>query len=252
MTGIDSTLQQLESRSADLFLDGRETDGDLPQRRLSVRELRGLLLDRATSHATKNAVWAELAFRAQSHGEDWVLAAVWMMAPGLRRAARRAARDGAAPYADIEAEVLEGFLRELRTVDVDAGGVAARLWWAGYRNGLNARARYTGNLGDVPLAERDALHSHSPQAGHPDFVLDRAVQEGAISADEAELIGRTRLEGEALADAARRLGLGYHACRTRRQVAEERLARYLLVPGPGMPSPAPGRLAQVGATAQAA
>ncbi|GGU22346.1 hypothetical protein [Streptomyces violascens] len=204
---------------------------EFPGGKAPLRDLRKRLLDRGTSYAVREDVWKELVFRAQSQGGDWPLAAVWMMAPGLRGAAARVVRGGGLPFPDVEAEVIEGFLKELKSIDVDARGVASRLWWAGYRAGLRARATYTGMLRAVPLPEPWALHAQRPTSGHPDFVLDRAVRAGAVTADEAELIGRTRMENEGLADAARRLGIGYTACRIRRAVAEERLARYLVVPG---------------------
>jgi hypothetical protein len=67
-----------------------------------------------------------------------------------------------------------------------------------------------------------------PPWGHPDFVLARAVAEGAITSTEAELIGCTRLEGVALADAATARGLSYQAAKKARLRAEHRLVAYLL------------------------
>jgi hypothetical protein len=247
LDSVDAAFRDLETRSTEYALDMRGIDieigSDLLRQQVPLRDLRARLLDRATPYAVREQVWSELVFRVQSEGSgggDWPLAAVWMMAPGLRGAAARVARGGGLPFPDAEAEVIEGFLKELKTVDVDAGGVASRLWWAGYRGGLRARSHYTGAVRSVPLLERWSLHASYSAPGHPDLVLDRAVRDGAVTADEAELIGRTRMEDEGLAEAARRLGLGYTACRIRRAVAEERLARYLLVPGttfgPDVPS----------------
>lgn len=236
LDSIEAAFRDLESQSMDFALDMSEIDIDvgseIPRHQVPLRALRARLLDRTTSYVVREDVWAELVFRTQSEGGDWPLAAVWMMAPGLRGAAARAVRGGGLPFPDAEAEVIEGFLRELMTIDVDAGGVASRLWWAGYRRGLSARSLYTGAVRAVPLMERWVLHARQSTPGHPDFVLDRAVHAGVVTVDEAELIGRTRMEGEGLAAAARRLGLGYTACRIRRAAAEERLARYLLVSGP--------------------
>ncbi|WHM36006.1 hypothetical protein [Streptomyces sp. BPTC-684] len=233
LDSVEAAFRDLDAKSAifSLDVDGMDIEHEFPEKRAPLRDLRTLLLDRATPYAVREDVWKELVFRAQSEGGDWPLAAVWMMAPGLRGAAARVVRGGGVPFPDTEAEVIEGFLKELKSIDVDARGVASRLWWAGYRAGLRARATYTGALRAVPLVDRRVLHAQRPPSGHPDFVLDRAVRAGAVTADEAELIGRTRMENEGLADAARRLGIGYTACRIRRAVAEERLARYLLVPG---------------------
>jgi hypothetical protein len=92
-----------------------------------------------------------------------------------------------------------------------------------------------------------------PLAGHPDLVLARAVAHGIITPDEAELIGRTRLERVSVAAvaAANRYQPGTLA--RRRERAQARLVRWLLrgsqpasrrpwrtVPIRLHPSPAPG------------
>lgn len=226
-----------------LALDCTVIHQSLPAMELSLVELRALLLDRRASFDVRNAVWAELAFMAQRRGAEWELGAVWMMAPGLRKAAWRVTRAGRVPYADMEAEVVEGFLRELRAVDVEAPSIAGRLWWAGYRYGLRARESYRPTASRFDVMDPACLRPRVAPLGHPDLVLDRAVRAGAISGEEAELIGSTRLEEGGLAAAAAQLDLGYQACRARRTAAEERLARFLVVPGPEV-APVPEQWAQ--------
>lgn len=227
-----------------LAVDGAVIHHSLPAKSLPLTGLRPLLLRRGTSYDVRNAVWAELTFMVQHRGGDWELGAVWMMTPGLRKAAWRVVGDGGVPYSDMEAEVVEGFLRELRTIDVEVPSIAARLWWAGYRHGLRARESYRPTAWRTEMTDPAPLRPQSVPSGHPDLVLGRAVRAGAISGDEAELIGSTRLEEGGLASVAARMDLGYQACRTRRMAAEERLARFLLVPGP-QPECSPERLAQV-------
>jgi predicted DNA-binding protein (UPF0251 family) len=60
--------------------------------------------------------------------------------------------------------------------------------------------------------------------GHPDFVLAAAVAAGVLRAEEAELIGRTRLEEVGLEQAAAELGISRNALLLRRSRAERRLA----------------------------
>lgn len=252
LSRVDRLFCAMEQGTRPLMIDGSELDGDVPSRPMTLRELRARMLDTPPRSALREMLWAELAFRAQGDGEDWRIGAVWMMTPGMRTAIRRILLRGEAPYADIEADVVEGFLTELKTVDVDAGGVATRLWWAGYRRGLQTRSSY--RMGAVALSYEDWMDrriSPSPQ-GHPDQVLDRAVHGGAITAGEAELIGRTRIEGEGLAEAARRLSSGYLTCRARRTEAEERLAAYLLVPGSASTTSGPRGRAACGEVASAA
>lgn len=57
--------------------------------------------------------------------------------------------------------------------------------------------------------------------------LRRAVDAGAISADEAELIAQTRIDGDPLASLATAAGVGYDALRVRRRRAERRLLLFL-------------------------
>ena len=57
--------------------------------------------------------------------------------------------------------------------------------------------------------------------------LRRAVDAGAISADEAELIAQTRIDGSPLAALAAAAGVPYDALRLRRRRAEQRFAQFL-------------------------
>ena len=74
-----------------------------------------------------------------------------------------------------------------------------------------------------------ASHAFPPHRpwGHPDLVLVDAVLEGVISADDAELIGSTRLDDQNLKQAARARGITHAAARHRRSRAERRLVEYL-------------------------
>ncbi|WP_433559302.1 hypothetical protein ACQPWY_14155 [Pseudonocardia xinjiangensis] len=113
------------------------------------------------------------------------------------------------------------------------------LRWAAYRGGLAA-------VRDALQAPISIGSSHGfesapppPPAGHPDLVLARAVTDKAITADEAALIGSTRLEHLRLADAAAH-GHTYHATNAARHRAERRLLTYLTAPThPPPPQPAP-------------
>jgi len=83
---------------------------------------------------------------------------------------------------------------------------------------------------DAPVPSGHGFRSTMPPPpwGHPDFVLARAVADGAITSTEAELIGSTRLEGVPLADAAAERDLSYQAAKKARLRAEHRLVAYLL------------------------
>ncbi|MCP2339541.1 hypothetical protein [Actinomadura rupiterrae] len=141
---------------------------------LPLDRAREIILNPAEEPAVRDAVWTQLVGLAQRHRGIWQLAALWMMLPGLRRAARRAHRSTGADAEEIDAEVVVGFLGDL----------------------------------------------------HTDSLAD-AVHDGILSAPEAALIGRTRIEGERLGAIATQMGLHYNTCQRRRARAEHRLAGYL-------------------------
>lgn len=64
-------------------------------------------------------------------------------------------------------------------------------------------------------------------AGDVDELLDAAVRACAISADEAEVICASRIEGVPLADLAGLAGVSYNTMKLRRQRAERRLLMFL-------------------------
>ena len=69
-------------------------------------------------------------------------------------------------------------------------------------------------------------------SGHPHFVLARAVRAGVISRQEADLIGRSRLERVPMQLIADELGVSHSwACRLRK-AAEGRLVAAVLPPLP--------------------
>ena len=80
--------------------------------------------------------------------------------------------------------------------DVPAGQLGA---WAAVREAL-----------DAPAPVGSGFRSRRPPApgGHPDFVLARAGAESGVTAEEAELIGSTRLGGLPAAEAASGLEAG--------------------------------------------
>lgn len=229
-----------------LAVDGRGIGHGLPRRPIRLDELKSVLLHPSVGHAARDAAWVELVTRARSapSRSAWVLGAVGVAMPGLRRAAGRLCRGGQARWtADVEGEMLAGFLLALQTTDLGEPGIAGRLCWAAYRAGHRLTVA-TGHAGDlspdgvvaeqVVLPGPEELIGGGPYSGRGDQVdgdqaesralLARAVAEGLITEPAARLIARTRLDGVALSVAAAELGSSYAAARERRRRAEKRLA----------------------------
>lgn len=82
-------------------------------------------------------------------------------------------------------------------------------------------------LEDVPKDEPLDVAEPAEMATDVDGVLERAVEAGAITAAEADLIAETEIEGVPLEEVAQRLGITYNAVKVRRQKAERRLLIFL-------------------------
>jgi hypothetical protein len=212
-----------------LALDGRHFPG-LPPRLVPLDETRELLLDPGCPQITRDAVWGHLVERSRADGGAWTVACVGLALPALIAIAADLSEKFADDPRDIHGAVLTGFLAELATVNLARPWVMARLRWAALRAGHT----FIRDTLDSPQPSDEDFHSAEPTRpwGHPDFVLARAVAEGAITGVEAELIGSTRLEEYSLAAAAADRGVSYKALEQVRRRAEHRLAAYLTEQAP--------------------
>jgi hypothetical protein len=193
----------------------------LPDAIVPLDELRRLLLAARTSVDTRDAVWRELVVRARRDGPAWVVAAVGIAMPGLRRVAGLLTGGWHGETDDVDAELLTGFVARLTTIDLEAPRICGRLIDAGVRAARKARDAAS----DTQLVQVDAMGPIAPihPWDHPDLVLARAVAAGAIDADEANIIAATRLDHDTLAQAAARLGIASNVASSWRRNAERRL-----------------------------
>jgi hypothetical protein len=81
------------------------------------------------------------------------------------------------------------------------------------------------------LTEQDCSLATS-SSGDVDALLGRAVTAGAVSAEDAELVLKTRIDGISLARLAAESGIAYHTLNVRRLRAERRLLVFLGDPRP--------------------
>jgi len=225
LDAADAAFRLLTAGPRPLAVHASRLARGLPDRPVPLDELRVLLLHPATSTAVRNTVWAELVRRARTRGPEWVIGLTGIALPGLRRAVASLAGAYRGDPADLQSEVLTGFLAAVRGLDLDdleQVPLASRLCWAAFRAG---RALAFADAGYA--ARRRDLDDHSgiPERpwGHPDFVLAAAVRNRVLTRAQAELIGRNRLEGVALAQIAGELGVSHAALCNRRKRAEKAL-----------------------------
>jgi hypothetical protein len=223
LSSADAAFRLLTQGPDPLSLDGTLIPGALPHRLIPLDELKRILLLASTDGGTRDATWAALITRARSEGSAWMVGAVGVAMPGLRRVAGQLTRGhDLDTAADIDAEILTGFLSAVRSLDLSRRAIALRLRWAAYRAG----AAYRATVVNHPLSSEDPGLAAVPAqpSGHPDLLLADAITQGVISAADAEIIASTRLESLALTAVARQLAVPYDAVRMRRSRAESRLA----------------------------
>jgi transposase-like protein len=205
--------------------DGRGFDG-LPDEILPLDHLKALLLSPATNVETRDAVWRELVVRARRDGPAWVVAAVGVAMPGLRRIAGHLAAGWRGDTDDLDSELIVGFVARIKTIDVEAPRICGRLVDAGLRAARKARDADS----DAQLVHAEATGPIAPihPWDHPDLVLARAVAAGIVDADEANLIAATRLEDVTVAQVAKEIGIAASTASAWRARAERRLARAIV------------------------
>ena len=183
----DAAFRLLCAGPQPLALHAAEVAAGLPDRPVPLDELRVLLLHPSTSARARNAVWAELVRRARAGDPAWTVGLAGIAMPGLRRAAGSLAAAYRGDPADLQAEVLTGFLAAVRALDLDdleAVPLASRLCWAAWRAGQQHACAEAGHA-----ARRQDLSGwrDGPDLpwGHPDFVLAAAVRKGILTRAQA-------------------------------------------------------------------
>ncbi|MBO2465750.1 hypothetical protein [Actinomadura violacea] len=223
----ETTFDLLTRGPAPLALDGAALGHGLPARRIPLGELRAILLHPSTNHTARDIVWKELIVRARQKGASWVMGCVGIALPGLKAVVRDRLRrldtEPNAGTANVAGELLSAFYDALLHIDVERPKIAQRLL---AQSTKTVERRYRAQVRVVlvdPSTLARLVTTAVPSSGDVDQVLEAAVRQGAITADEAEIIAATRLDGVAPAELAERLGTSYSALMKRRRRAEMRL-----------------------------
>lgn len=193
---------------------------------LPVDQVRARLAHPSTPPQTRARVWGEVVRRARKEGEPWSTVAVGLIVPGLRRALARLPRLPEVEWAELEQEVLVAVACELAAVEADDPQIGLRLVRAGDRaaHRLVYAALRERRTGGVPLDEATAP-CPLPATGVVEVyaVLQRAVNAAVLDEAEADLIARTRLDGEGVPACAARSRMSARQLYRKRAAAEQRL-----------------------------
>lgn len=220
-----------------LSLDGSCLGPEFPNRLVPLDEARTVLLKRKTSWRTKNEVWQELTRRAQEIGAPWTIGALGVALPGLKAISGRTVLGRTGDIADLESEIIEGFLSALDRIEPESTCIYPALTFAAERSGKQARADANRNKSvGTDFDERIMTEYQPNRIGHPDLLLAEAVRGNHLSEEEAGLISRAKLDRHGSTRTAEELGLSPYLFRRKMERAQERLLEYLTeaVPNPAI------------------
>jgi len=229
LDAAEAAFKSLLAAGRPLAIDGAALGYGLPARTIGLAELRSLVDDTTFSREARDVAWSEIVRRAHADPDEWTLALMGLLMSALRRAAAKAAVGQTLGRADIDAEVVTGFLDTLRTLEPTATRIPARLYWGAYRHAARAAAAANG-ADHLPLDTAAVGVGSLPPPGHPDLVLSAAVKAGAITKYEAELIGTTRIDEVRVRHLARQDGTPEKTLYQRRERAEQRLIAWMRDP----------------------
>jgi hypothetical protein len=227
---VEREFRLLGAGTVPLLLEIGDLGERLPQQPLDMVALRALLLHPSLDWQDRGEIWHRLLQFADlpgAGGERWRIAIAGLVMPGLRLAASRLCPTLPQHNEDLQQAMLAGLWENLADLVKrqlpDPVRTPSRLIWAADRAGRAYRAAQRDSergcewLGDepVPAPRRQPIH--------PDALLSLAVRRGVLSSSEAELVGRTRLGGEATRTVAEQLGVSQQAVAKVRLRAERRL-----------------------------
>jgi hypothetical protein len=173
--------------------------------RLPLAVVRSILADPATPGPVADVIWRTLVGRARGDGGTWLLAAVGCALPRIRSGIWHATRDRQVERDEATQAALAAFTDALLTLEpIPIESVLDEL----VRSAHNAAQTVADRVARDRIAHRSLSASIPPPlpAGHVDFVLADLIRSGVISREEAELIGRHRIEGTSLRQLADQTG----------------------------------------------
>ncbi|WP_280457286.1 replication-relaxation family protein [Nocardia carnea] len=198
-------------------------------------QLRRVLSDPGLPIQVVDAVWVWLIERSRVEGSDAALVCAGMAVPMLAGMASTFGPRRVDDRADVEADLLAAFFTELARVDVERPFLWFRLRWAVFRGGRawvrkEAAAPAPGpDIGtDLNAGWGKPVPAMWTPSGHPEDILAEAVAETVITAEVAELIAVTRLEGRSVTSLAEEVeGSSHWALHKARRRGEHDLRAWL-------------------------
>ncbi|HEY7224686.1 MAG TPA: hypothetical protein VH561_14005 [Micromonosporaceae bacterium] len=224
LDAVERAFQALVNRRPHpVVFDARDLGRGWPARFIPLDELRDLLVcDRRVSRESRDAAWHQIIDHARTWRQPWIAVAAGLARPPLVAMAEKLRTGREQVIADVESELVTGFIDALLHNDLTGPRPQLRMCWAGWRAALLVREPATWE--EVPDLFDPSSRSPTRPYGHPDLLLGRAARLGIIGADDAELISQTRFGRVLVEQLAATRGIDAAALRMRRRRAELKVA----------------------------
>ena len=197
---------------------------NLPQRSISLEELRIIMLKRRGEERARDDVWSYLVRMARAEPDPWIIAAMGMMLPGLKSIAAR--MNHVYPYEinDLDSEILAAFPDRARAGRRQAPrsahpALSCRI--AGRQTACRVALREVSRSAPLPESLPESA------AGNPDIALVHAVRDRVVTPAQAALISGVHLDHAPRGNIARRMGISRDRVRHELTAATRGLSTYL-------------------------
>lgn len=201
-TNTETPLETIKSAFSQMREMAHEMSLRLPpvavgpaNRVMDLEQVCQILSAKDADSALRNLVWGAVVRKARRRETGWILVAAGLAYPSLVHNSKMLAAGFGGDTVEDQADLVEAFITALGALNDqdptlrDMGAVAS---WAAFTAVRRARRREAASPLCAPISSESC--APAPEVGHPDVVLARAVRLGVITADEAEYIGRSRLE----------------------------------------------------------
>jgi hypothetical protein len=216
----------VDRRPQPVAFDARALGHGWPARFIPLDELReSLVRDPRYSHTAKDAAWHQVIDHARNWGQPWIAAATGLALPALVAMAAKLRPGREQVIADVESELVTGFIHALLKDDLSGPAPQLRMCWAGWRAALLVRDPRPWE--EIPELFDPSSRSPTRPYGHPDLLLGRAARLGVIRPEDAQLISQTRFGRVLIEQIAGQRGIEPAALRMRRRRAELKVVQAL-------------------------
>lgn len=202
----------------------------LPPRDMRPRMLLRFLLEDA-DYPQRDKIWAAVitGARRPATAEPYRLLAISLAARGLRRARRRIILAYRDDTADIDHDLLYGFLKRMTTIDIRATNLGMKLIESGitHAKGRQSQPSQQPPKPRPPAPMADSTPDEKLRVLFHDFLAALAASGRPLAERDVKLLTITGFDHVSMKDAADQLGMNLNTAYRQRKRAKARFLKYL-------------------------